>query len=98
MEDYIHLLSQEHSLSGGTGLIMYIPPNGRVSLSKKKLTNEMGFVSNTKSKIVQKHTKAALIVDKILEMIEKADTGKLDFGLKKITSDHSHILFINETK
>ena len=38
------------------------------------------------------------IVDKILEMIEKADTGKLDFGLKKIKSDHSHIVFTNETK
>ena len=46
---------------GGTSLItMYIPPNGRVSLSKQKLTNEMGLVSNIKSKVVQKHTKTAL--------------------------------------
>ena len=61
MEDYTRLLSQQQSLSGGTSLItMYIPPNGRVSLSKQKLTNEMGLVSNIKSKVVQKHTKTAL--------------------------------------
>ena len=61
MEDYIRLLSQQQSLSGGSSLItMYIPPNGRVSLSKQKLTNEMGLVSNIKSKVVQKHTKTAL--------------------------------------
>ena len=58
MEDYTHLLSQQESVSGGTSLItMYIPPNGRVSLSKQKLTNEMGLVSNIKSKVVQKHMK-----------------------------------------
>ena len=61
MEDYIRLLSQQQSLSGGTSLItMYIPPNVRVSLSKQKLTNEMGLVSNIKSKVVQKHKKTAL--------------------------------------
>ena len=63
MEDYIHLLSQQQSLSGGTSLITtgrYIPPNGRVSLSKQKLTNEMGLVSNIKSKVIQKQTRAAL--------------------------------------
>ena len=61
MEDYIRLLSQQQTLSGGTSLItMYIPPNGRVSLSKQKLTNEMGLVSNIKSKVVQKHPKTAL--------------------------------------
>ena len=61
MEDYIRLLSQQQSLSGGSSLItMYIPPNGRVSLSKQKLTNEMGLVSNIKSKVVQKHKKTAL--------------------------------------
>ena len=63
MEDYIRLLSQQQTLSGGTSLItMYIPPNGRVSLSKQKLTNtnEMGLVSNIKSKVVQKQTRAAL--------------------------------------
>ena len=61
MEDYIRLLSQQQSLSGGTSLItMYIPPNGRVSLSKRKLTNEMGLVSNIKSKVIQKQTRAAL--------------------------------------
>ena len=49
-----YLLSRQQSLSGGTSLItMYIPPNGRVSLSKQKLTNEMGLVSNTQSKVVQ---------------------------------------------
>ena len=61
MEDYTRLLSQQQSLSGGTSLItMYIPSNGRVSLSKQKLTNEMGLVSNVKSKVVQKHMKTAL--------------------------------------
>ena len=61
MEDYICLLSKQQSLSGGTSLItMYIPPNGRVSISKQKLTNEMGLVSNIKSKVVQKHTKISL--------------------------------------
>ena len=38
------------------------------------------------------------IVDKILEMIAKADTDMLDFGLKTITRDHSHVVFTNETK
>ena len=61
MEDYIRLLSQQQSLSGGSSLItMYIPPNDSVSLSKQKLTNEIGLVSNIKSKVVQKHTKTAL--------------------------------------
>ena len=61
MEDYIRLLSRPQSLSGGTSSITtYIPPNGRVSHSKQKLTNEMGLVSNIKSKVVQKHTKTAL--------------------------------------
>ena len=56
MEDYICLLSQQQSLSGGTSLItMYIPPNGRVSLSKQKLTNEMGLVSNIKLNVVKAH-------------------------------------------
>ena len=41
-------------------ITMYIPPNVRVSLSKQKLTNEMGLVSNIKSKVVQKHKKTAL--------------------------------------
>ena len=60
MEDFMRLVAKQ-SLSGGTSLIsMYIPPNGRVSLSKQKLTNEMGLVSNIKSKVVQKHTKSAL--------------------------------------
>ena len=60
MEDYIRLLSQQQSLSGSTSLItMYIPPNDRASLSKRKLTNEMGLVSNIKSKVIQKHTRAA---------------------------------------
>ena len=63
MEDYIRLLSQQQTLSGGTSLItMYIPPNGRVSLSQQKLTNtnKMGLVSNIKSKVVQKQTRATL--------------------------------------
>ena len=54
MEDFIRLLAKQQSLSGGTSLIsMYIPPNGRVSLSKQKLTNEMGLVSNIQSKVVK---------------------------------------------
>ena len=31
-------------------------------------------------------------------MIGKADIDKLDFGLKKITKDYSHVVFTNETK
>ena len=61
MEDYIRVLSEQQSLSGGTSLIsMYIPQNGRVSLSKQKLANEMGLVSNMKSKVVHKDTRVAL--------------------------------------
>ena len=61
MEDFICRLARQQSLSGGTSLIsMYIPPNGRVNLSKQKLTNEMDLVSNIKSTVVQKHTKTAL--------------------------------------
>ena len=61
MENFIRLLAKQQSLSGGTSLIsMYIPPNGRVSLSKQKLTNEMGLASNIKTKVVQKRTKTAL--------------------------------------
>ena len=44
-----------------TSLItMNIPSNDIVSLSKQKLTNEMGLVSNIKSKVVKKHTRTAL--------------------------------------
>ena len=54
MKDFIRL-------SGGTSLItMYIPANGRLSLSKQKLTNEMRLVSNINSKVVQKDTRAVL--------------------------------------
>ena len=61
MEDFIRLLAKQQSLSGGNSLItMYSPPNGRVSLSKQKLINQMGLFSNIKSKVVQKHTRAAL--------------------------------------
>ena len=38
------------------------------------------------------------IVDKILEMIAKANIDRLDFGLKKITKDYSHVVFTSETK
>ena len=62
MEDYICLLSQQQSLSGGTSIItMYIRPNGRVSLSKQKLTSEMGVLSNIKPKVVQKQAKTAAL-------------------------------------
>ena len=61
MEDYIRLLSQQQSLSGGTSLItMYIPPNGRVSLSKQKLTNEMGLQSQILSQKPYKSTRKPL--------------------------------------
>ena len=52
MEDFIRLLAKQQSLSGGTSLIsMYIPPNGRVSLSKQKLASELGLsqILNQKS-------------------------------------------------
>ena len=35
------------------------------------------------------------MVDKILDMIQKASRKRLHFGLKKITSDHYHIVFTN---
>ena len=38
------------------------------------------------------------ILDKILEMIAKANIDRLDFGLKNITKDYSHVVFTNETK
>ena len=38
------------------------------------------------------------LVDKILEMIAKANIDRMDFGLKKITKDYSHVVFTNETK
>ena len=31
-------------------------------------------------------------------MIAKANIDKLDFGLKKITNNHSHVVFTNEDK
>ena len=31
-------------------------------------------------------------------MIQKAETDKIDFGLKKITNNHSHVVFTNEDK
>ena len=31
-------------------------------------------------------------------MIEKADIDRLDFGLKKITDNHSRVVFTNEDK
>ena len=37
------------------------------------------------------------IVDKILGMIAKANIDRLDFGLKKITKDYSHVVFTSET-
>ena len=38
------------------------------------------------------------IADEILEMTAKANIDRLDFGLKKIIKDHSHVVFTNETK
>ena len=61
MEDFIRLLAKQQCISGGTSLTsMYVPPNGRVSLSKQKLSNELGLVSNIQSKVVQKHMNTAL--------------------------------------
>ena len=63
MEDFIRLLAKQQSLSGarGTSLIsMYIPPNGRVSLSKQKLTNEMGLQSQILSQKPYKSTRKPL--------------------------------------
>ena len=61
MEDYICLLSQQQSLSGGTSLItMYIPLNGRVSFSKQNLTNEMGLQSQILSQKSYKSTRKPL--------------------------------------
>ena len=38
------------------------------------------------------------IVDKVLDRIAKANIDKLNFGLKKITNNHSHLVFTNEDK
>ena len=38
------------------------------------------------------------IVDKILDMTAKANIDRLDFGLEKITNNHSHVVFTNEDK
>ena len=38
------------------------------------------------------------LIGKILEMITKADIERLDFGLKNIRNDHSHVIFTNEAK
>ena len=38
------------------------------------------------------------IADKILEMISKGNIDGINFGLKKITKDHSDVIFTNETK
>ena len=38
------------------------------------------------------------IVDKILDMIANANIDRLDFGFKKITNNHSHVIFTNEDK
>ena len=38
------------------------------------------------------------IVDKILEMIARGNTDRLDFGFKKVTRDYSRVVFTNETK
>ena len=37
-------------------------------------------------------------IGKILDMTAKANIDKLDFGLKKITNNHSHVVFTNEDK
>ena len=38
------------------------------------------------------------IADKILEMISKRNIDRINVGLKKITKDHSDVMFTNETK
>ena len=38
------------------------------------------------------------IADKILEMISKGIIDRINFGLKKITKDHSDVIFTNQTK
>ena len=38
------------------------------------------------------------IADKILEMISKGNIDRINVGLKKITKDHTDVMFTNETK
>ena len=38
------------------------------------------------------------IVDKVLDMNAEAIIDRLDFGLKKITNNHTHVVFTNEVK
>lgn len=64
MEDFIRLLANQKSLSGVTSLIsitVYSPKwKSKPQQTKVNQFNEMRLVSNIKSKVVQKHTKAAL--------------------------------------
>lgn len=70
METFLKLSSEQQSLSGGTGLInMYIPPNGKMSISTRKLNNEYGLTLN-KSETVQKDkncTQICIISNKPLQ-------------------------------
>ena len=72
------------------------------------LTGVLGAIFETEEKeensfyldsILGTHKKEIIenpIVDKILDMITKANIDRLDFGLKKITGNHSHVVFTNE--
>ena len=51
------------------------------------------ILDNYKKKIIENP-----IADKVLDMIAKANIDRLDFGLKKITNNHSHVVFTNEDK
>ena len=55
---------------------MYICPNGRVSLSKQKLTSEMGVVSNIKPKVVQKHAKTAALKSALQQLNQLKEPKK----------------------
>ena len=55
--------------------------------------NESFHILHIKKKIIENP-----IVDNILDMIAKANIDRLDFGLKKITNNYSHVAFTSEDK
>ena len=85
----------KHTCEGYKGSVL-IEPEQAIEKADYKCGKSfyLGPILDTyKKKIIENP-----IVDKILEIIAKAHIDRLDFGLKKITKDYSHVVFTNETK
>ena len=87
----------KHTCEGYKGSVL-IEPEQAIEKADYKCGKSfyLGPILDTyKKKIIENP-----IVDKILDMIAKANIDRLDFGLKKITNNHSHDVFtnINEDK